>query len=157
MKRNSKTIRMLLYNNWCWARKFFLYMRIMKSQCKKPMMVILFLNLLHLSAFNIHSKHLWFFGMNVKRLENIILILAMDMFIKLSSILVDVGTLSRFGSVLANNGYCPFTDQVIFNKNTAKNTLSSLVLFGMNTMNGKFLRAYGLPVKSSITGGKCPM
>lgn len=77
---------------------------------------------------------------------------AMDLFIKMSSILVNTRILSRFGAVLANNGYCPFTDQKILQKNTAKAILPTLVLCGMNTVSGKFLRAYGLPIKTSITG-----
>jgi glutaminase len=55
--------------------------------------------------------------------------------------------------MLANNGYCPFTDQVIIKKKTAKNILPMMILCGMGLKSGKYVRAHGLPSKVSITGG----
>ena len=68
--------------------------------------------------------------------------------------MVSVESLSKFGAVLADNGYSPLTEKTILSKQTAKAMLPLMLICGLSVNSGKFVRKYGLPSKQSDSGGK---
>jgi glutaminase len=76
----------------------------------------------------------------------------LDLYYKIHSILVTVETLSRFGALIGNSGFSPFTDECFIKSETIKVLLPLMILCGMNVKAGKFARAHGLPSKNSISG-----
>jgi glutaminase len=77
----------------------------------------------------------------------------LDFYFKQCSMLVDVGSMARFGAMLANGGVNPSTGERIVSPSTVKATVTLMQTCGMYNGAGKFTKDHGVPAKSGVSGG----
>jgi len=79
--------------------------------------------------------------------------LALDLYFKACSLLVNVESLSKFGAMLANNGVNPSTGERILRPETVQSVVTIMTTCGMYNGAGKFVKELGIPSKSGVSGG----
>jgi len=67
--------------------------------------------------------------------------------------MVTVESLARFGAMLSNNGVNPSSGERILKGETVQAVVSIMTMCGMYNNAGKFLKTFGLPSKSGMSGG----
>lgn len=78
---------------------------------------------------------------------------ALDVYLKQCSLLVDVRTLATIALIIAKDGYHPILKQQLFDKKIAKIAKALMLTCGMYNASGKFAAFVGLPAKSGVSGG----
>ncbi len=76
----------------------------------------------------------------------------LDWYFMQCSMLVNVEGISRFGAMLANDGINPTTGERIIEAPTVKAVVTFMSTSGMYDVAGKFMKDYGIPTKSGVSG-----
>lgn len=78
---------------------------------------------------------------------------AMEVYLKLCSIEVNISELAQVGLILANDGVHPSTSEKIFSTELASLTKTLMLTCGMYDYSGRFAAFVGIPAKSGVSGG----
>lgn len=76
----------------------------------------------------------------------------LDLYFQCCSIEVTCTQVAKIGSTLANGGFCPYTNDRVFESNTVKNALSLMHSCGMYDYSGEWSYLIGIPAKSGVSG-----
>lgn len=77
----------------------------------------------------------------------------LDLYFKQCSIEVSARDLARFGSVLANDGVIPWTNERVMSREVCRIVKTIMVTCGMYDASGEFAVHVGIPAKSGVGGG----
>ncbi|GAB6167620.1 glutaminase A [Clostridium carnis] len=77
----------------------------------------------------------------------------LDLYFRQCSIEVTAIDLARFGSVLANDGVTPWSDDRLMSREVCRIVKTIMVTCGMYDASGKFAVHVGIPAKSGVGGG----
>lgn len=78
---------------------------------------------------------------------------AMEVYLKLCSIEVNIIELAQMGLILANDGHHPYTNEQIFSTEVASLAKTLMLTCGMYDYSGRFAAFVGIPAKSGVSGG----
>jgi len=78
---------------------------------------------------------------------------AMEVYLKLCSIEVNISELAQIGLILANDGVHPNHGEKIFSTELASLTKTLMLTCGMYDYSGRFAAFVGIPAKSGVSGG----
>ncbi|MCL2007049.1 MAG: glutaminase A [Treponema sp.] len=78
---------------------------------------------------------------------------ALDLYFRMCSALVNVCDLSHYALILANNGKCPKTGEVLVEESVVRIVKTLMVTCGMYDGSGEFAIKVGMPGKSGVGGG----
>ena len=85
--------------------------------------------------------------------ENTDILETLEFYFRCCSVEHTAQSMAVFGSTLANAGFCPLTEDQVFQPSTVKNCLSLMASCGMYDFSGEFFFSIGLPAKSGVGGG----
>lgn len=77
----------------------------------------------------------------------------LDLYFKQCSIEVSARDLARFGSVIANDGVIPWSNERIMSREVCRIVKTIMVTCGMYDASGEFAVHVGIPAKSGVGGG----
>lgn len=77
----------------------------------------------------------------------------LDLYFKQCSIEVSARDLARFGSVIANDGVIPWSNERIMSRDICRIVKTIMVTCGMYDASGEFAVHVGIPAKSGVGGG----
>lgn len=77
----------------------------------------------------------------------------LDLYFKQCSIEVSARDLARFGSVIANDGVIPWSNERIMSRDVCRIVKTIMVTCGMYDASGEFAVHVGIPAKSGVGGG----
>ncbi|MFO1442074.1 glutaminase [Bacillus sp. Bva_UNVM-123] len=78
---------------------------------------------------------------------------AMEVYLKLCSIELNISELAQIGVILANDGVHPQHNEQIFSTELASLTKTLMLTCGMYDYSGRFAAFVGIPAKSGVSGG----
>lgn len=78
---------------------------------------------------------------------------AMEVYLKLCSIEVNIVELAQMGLILAHDGLHPYTNEQIFSMEIASLAKTLMLTCGMYDYSGRFAAFVGIPAKSGVSGG----
>lgn len=78
---------------------------------------------------------------------------AMEVYLKLCSIELNISELAQIGVILANDGVHPHHNEQIFSTELASLTKTLMLTCGMYDYSGRFAAFVGIPAKSGVSGG----
>ncbi|EGR29182.1 hypothetical protein IMG5_161320 [Ichthyophthirius multifiliis] len=78
---------------------------------------------------------------------------ALDLYFQMCSIIINVESLTRFGTMCSNNGINPSTGERILKPESVKAITTFMLTCGMYNGAGKFTKNLGIPCKSGVSGG----
>jgi glutaminase len=78
---------------------------------------------------------------------------AMEIYLKLCAIEINISDLALIGLILAHDGVNPFTNEEIFTREIARVAKTLMLTCGMYDYSGKYAAYVGIPSKSGVSGG----
>jgi len=78
---------------------------------------------------------------------------AIEVYLKLCSIELNISELAQIGLILAQDGIHPFSKEAIFSPEVASLTKTLMYTCGMYDYSGRFAAFVGIPAKSGVSGG----